>query len=107
MASTGDGTPGRWIFLGALGWLLGLALLSHMFGHPVTSVILLFAATATAIVWVVDSIFLDSELGDRMHRAVMGRARANSPAPWRPMQSDFKSLDGAPDWARLRERDGH
>lgn len=107
MASSGDGTPGRWIFLGAAGWAFGLALISHMWGHPVVTVLLLFIGIATIIVWLVDSLFLDSELGDNMHRWVMGRSRGKRPTPFLPMRHSFEELSGAPDWAKLRDHDGH
>ena len=107
MASSGDGTPGRWIFLGAAAWAFGLAFISNMWGHPVVTILLLCIGIPALIVWIVDSLFLDSELGDKMHRWVMGRSRGKRPTPFPPMQHSFEELSGAPDWASLRDSDGH
>ena len=107
MASSGDGTPGRWIFLGAAAWAGGLALISHMLHHPVVAIILLFIGAAAVIVWIVDSLFLDSEIGDGLHRWIMGRSRDKRPTPFPPMQHSFQELDGAPDWSKLQDHAGH
>ncbi len=103
MASSGDGAPGRWVFTGALGLWLALMLIAHLFSSPFAVIIFLFLLVVTAIVWFVDSIFLDSQLGDRLHRWGNARNRAKRPTPWTPMAQSFQEMDGAPDWSQLRK----